>query len=302
MLYGNGNQPNRHKPSELNDCLLDFILSRQSMLCTSQTLRFYRFTLGKFIDYLHNQGLTKPTEITSKHVRAFLASYAERGCKDSYIHTYARSTRTLLRFMHNDGYISKQISFEMPKIGKKRLLVLSIEQVQQVVKACTTTRDKVIILFLIDTGLRLSEACAMDWGDINLHSGLCLVNNGKGKKDRSVVIGTMTRRSLLKYKIGVSSYDEYPLFQTQHGTRLSPAGLRSIFVRLTEKTNIRINAHALRRTFVVMALKGGMSVAHVQALMGHSTPNMTLEYAQLVDDDLLDAHKEHGPVDSFLRT
>lgn len=43
-----------------------------------------------------------------------------------------------------------------------------------------------------------------------------------------------------------------------------------------------------------------MSVAHVQVIMGHATPIMTLQYAQLVDDDLLDAHKEHGPVDSFL--
>ncbi len=50
-----------------------------------------------------------------------------------------------------------------------------------------------------------------------------------------------------------------------------------------------------------MALKGGMIIAHVQAIMGHKTPTMTLEYAKLVDDDLLMAHREHGPVDLFLR-
>lgn len=44
-----------------------------------------------------------------------------------------------------------------------------------------------------------------------------------------------------------------------------------------------------------------MSLAHVQALMGHSTPKMTLHYARLVDDDLLTAHQEHGPVDRHLR-
>lgn len=300
MLHENENAKSRHKPSKIQDCFLDFMLSRQAMLCTPRTLKFYRDTLGKFVDYLHNQGVKKPTEITSKHVRAFLASYAARGCKDSYIHTYARSSRTFLRFLHEEGYISKQISFQMPKIGKKRLPVLSIEEVQQVVKACTTIRDRAIILLLIDTGLRLTEACTMNWGDIDLHSGLCLVNNGKGKKDRSVVIGAITRRTLLKYKMGVSSDDDYPLFQTQHGNRLSPGGLRSVCVRLTERTGIRINPHALRRTFVVLSLKGGMSLAHVQALMGHKTPTMTLEYAQLVDDDLLDAHKEHGPIDRFI--
>jgi site-specific recombinase XerD len=49
-----------------------------------------------------------------------------------------------------------------------------------------------------------------------------------------------------------------------------------------------------------MSLKGGMSLAHVQALMGHASPIMTLEYARLVEDDLLTAHQQHGPVDSFL--
>ena len=127
------------------------------------------------------------------------------------------------------------------------------------------------------------------------------IHDGKGKKDRSTVIGITTRRTLLKYKQDVLSDDIDPLFQTTYGTRLSPSGLRSLCVRLSERTGIHINPHALRRTFVVMSLKGGMSLAHVQALMGHKTPTMTLEYAKLVDDDLIDAHRKHGPVDRFLR-
>ena len=71
-------------------------------------------------------------------------------------------------------------------------------------------------------------------------------------------------------------------------------------MRISEKTGIRVSPHTLRRTFVVMTLKGGMSIAHVQAIIGHATPIMTLEYARLVDEDLLSAHKEHGPVDNFL--
>ena len=301
MLSNNGKTINGHKPPRLEDCFLDFMLSRQAMLCTPRTLKFYKDTLGKFLEWMQKQGITEPTEITSMHIRAFLASYAERGCKDSYIHTYARSSRTFLRFLHQEGYIPEQISFQMPKIGEKRLPILSIAEVKQVVKACITIRDKAIILFLVDTGLRLAEATAMNWGDIELDSGFCQVRNGKGKKDRTVVIGVTTRRALLKYSRDVISDDDYPLFQTESGTRLSPGGLRSMVVRLSSKTRIHVNPHALRRTFVVMSLKGGMSLAHVQALMGHKTPTMTLEYAKLVDDDLLIAHKKHGPVDYFLR-
>jgi integrase/recombinase XerD len=259
MLCENGRHKNGHKPSRLEDCFLDFMLSRQAMLCTPRTLKFYRDTLGKFMEWMQKQGVTKPTEITSKHIRAFLATYVERGCKDSYIHTYARSSRTFLRFLHQEGYIPEQISFQMPKIGEKRLPILSIAEVKQVVKACMTTRDKAIILFLVDTGLRLTEATAMNWGDIDIESGMCHVRNGKGKKDRSVVIGITTRRTLLKYRQEMTNHDDCPLFQTQSGNRLSPGGLRSMCVRLSNKTGVHINPHALRRTFVVMSLKGGMS-------------------------------------------
>jgi site-specific recombinase XerD len=62
---------------------------------------------------------------------------------------------------------------------------------------------------------------------------------------------------------------------------------------------IHIYTHSLRKPFVVISLKGGMSLSHIQSLMGHSTLKMTLHYARMSDDDLLLAHQEHGPVDTF---
>jgi hypothetical protein len=43
-----------------------------------------------------------------------------------------------------------------------------------------------------------------------------------------------------------------------------------------------------------------MTSIHLQALMGHATMDMTREYVQPVDEDLMEAHREHGPVDRFL--
>jgi site-specific recombinase XerD len=301
MLYENEKHTNGHKPSQLKDCYLDFMLSRPAMLCTPGTMKFYRDTLGKFLEWLEGQEIIEPEQINAKYVRAFLATFAERGCRDSYIHTYARSARTFIRFLFAEGYIPEPVVFQMPKIGEKRLPILSIQEVQEVIHACQEKRDKAVIMLMVDTGLRRSETCNMDWGDVDLASGLCLVRNGKGKKDRSVVIGVKTRRVILRYKQEVANDDCDPLFQTRSGNRLSPLGLRSLLVRISKRTGIRVSPHTLRRTFVVMALKGGMSIAHVQAIMGHRTPIMTLEYVKLVDDDLLDAHREHGPVDNFLK-
>jgi len=301
MSYANGNCKDRQKPHALQDSYLDFRLSRQAMLCTENTMAFYKKTLGKFVEWLSDNGVTTPTEISARQVREYLVNHKERGCSDSYIHAIARSIRTFIYFLHEESYIEETIKFKMPRIEQKRLPVLSLDEIRKVLDACENIRDSAIVLFLVDTGLRRGEASALNWGDVDLATGLCLVRKGKGKKARSVVIGIRTRRTLLKYKQTISSQDDDPLFQTKTGRRLSGGGFRSMCLRISEKTGIHITPHALRRTFVVMSMKSGMSLAHVQALMGHSTPTMTLEYAQLVDDDLLTAHQHHGPVDSFLR-
>jgi integrase len=163
--------------------------------------------------------------------------------------------------LHEERYIKEKINIRMPRIEQKRLPVLSLEEVQIVLEACNNLRDTAIILMLVDTGLRRGEVCSLDWGDVNLSSGLCLVRKSKGKKARSVVIGIRTRRALLKYKQAVASDDNDPLFQSVTGNRLSGGGLRSLCLRLSERIDIHITPHVLRRTFVVLSLTSGMSLA-----------------------------------------
>ena len=70
----------------LHDAYTDFILSRQAMLCSPQTIRFYHFTAGKFVQYLEESGITTPSETSARHIRAYLSLLTERSLSDSYIH------------------------------------------------------------------------------------------------------------------------------------------------------------------------------------------------------------------------
>ena len=301
MFSNNSTTVNEHQPSIMQDCFLDFMLSRQAMLCTPQTQKFYMDTLSKFLKWIDSEGIYDPERITPRHVRSFLSIYAKKGCKDSYIHTYARSIRTFLRFLYKEEYIPELVQFEMPRIGDLRLPVLSIEEIKKVLNSCSMLRDRSIILLMVDTGLRRAELIDLNWKDVDLKTGICIVRRGKGKKSRSVVLGAITRRALLSYKRKLNSQENDPVFQTNRGKRFTQSGLRSLFVRLSKRSGVPFSAHSLRRSFVVLSLKGGMSLAHIQALMGHSTPTMTLHYAQLADEDLLIAHQEHGPIDNFLK-
>ena len=77
-------------------------------------------------------------------------------------------------------------------------------------------------------------------------------------------------------------------------------GLRSVLLRIGDRAGIKVTPHALRRTFATLSLRAGMNLIQLQALLGHSSIDMTRRYVELLDEDLLEAHKEHRPVDMYI--
>lgn len=281
----------------LRDAWTDFILSRQAMQCSQETVRFYRLTSGKFITWLEAHGITAPQDVNTRHVRQYLALYADKS--DWYLNGIARAIRTLVRFWHREGYLPQPVTFDMPRVRQKRLPFLTAEQVKQVLNVCDM-REKAIILFLVDSGLRRREFCNLNRQDIDLQTGGVIVRQGKGKKDRLAVIGSTTRRALLRYFAVVpNKAPEAPAFQTRNGTRFTPSGLGSFFLRLSKRAGIHLTPHALRRTFATLALQGGMDLVSLQTLLGHSDISTTRQYIQWLDEDLLNAHRRASPVDNL---
>jgi integrase/recombinase XerD len=153
---------------------------------------------------------------------------------------------------------------------------------------------------MIDTGVRRAELGALNWQDVDIASGLIHIESGKGGKARSVVAGVRTRRALLAYRRELNPDPASPLFQTSDGQRLLAMGVRSTLDRLGNKAGVKVSPHALRRTFATLSLKAGMNPLHLQALLGHSTLEMTRRYIRMIDDDLIEAHREHSPIDKML--
>lgn len=72
-----------------------------------------------------------------------------------------------------------------------------------------------------------------------------------------------------------------------------------IFRRISHRTGIRVTPHALRWTFVILSLRNGMDVLHLQAMLGHASLDMVFHYAQMMDEDILQAHRQYSPVDNL---
>lgn len=273
----------------------DFTLSRQAMQCTPSTMQWYSFTAGAFVRWLAEQGVNSPDEITAAHVRQYLVNL--QGKSSNTIHGNARAIRTFLKFLFAEGHIIQAVKFDMPRLETKRMLALTAEQVQIVLKACGT-RDRAMLAFMVDTGLRRAEVCALNWQDVDFNTGLVRVVRGKGGKFRSVVAGAKVRRLLLAWKrIAKNTDPAAPLFSTSQGARLQGNAIRQLCRRLADKTGIAITPHSLRRTSATLGLKSGEDLETLRRRLGHSSLEMTSRYLTLLDEDMIQSSKQHSPID-----
>jgi len=283
----------------LQEAYTDFILSRQAILCSEQTVIWYGKTAGKFVTWLEEQSITSASEITSPHPRAYLVELAGRHLASSTIHGHARAIKTFTRFCHSEGYLESQLNIRMPKVERKKHPTLSVEELKQLIRSCKNDREKAAILMLADTGIRQGELIALNWGDIDIKTGYVSVLKGKGGNYRRVVLGIKARRGILKYRRSCEHHSQSVFLQTVEGKRFSKSGFRSFLLRIGKSAEVHLTAHMLRRTFATLSLRNGMNLIELQGLLGHSSLSMTEQYVSMLAADYANAHRRYGPIDNL---
>ena len=288
----------------LLDGLDMFLLDCEARRLTPQTLTFYKQKLSVFVRWCEEQQLHGLDDLTARELRQFLVSIQRRGLSSQYQHNLARAIRAFLNFCVRDELIDESPfdRVQMPRVEKKILQAFTAEQIQTVLHHCQTERDRVICLFLLDSGVRASELIAITVGDVNLNRGEVLVRAGKGQKQRTTYIGAITRKQLRRYLSGRDMYSQSPLFASENtGEPLTLSGVVQLMKRLSRRSGVDIcTAHTFRRTFAINCLRNGMNIYALARLMGHSDITVLRQYLALVDQDLQQAHQEFGAVDRML--
>ena len=127
---------------------------------------------------------------------------------------------------------------------------------------------------MLETGLRVSEACNMDVEDIDLDDLSALVIGGKGEKDRTVLFTALTSNEIESWLIerklrgGVEEKSgRRPLFISKTGSRISPRWVQKLMDRLANASSIpksRLTPHTLRHTFASGLLERGADLVTIQ--------------------------------------
>jgi site-specific recombinase XerD len=289
----------------IEEALSVFMLDAKSRRFTPKTIAHYSDRLGRFTKWLLTRPLTLIHQVTSTHIKEYLVTLQERELSSATQHTEARAIRAFFNFCVREELISVSpfAKVKMPRLEQKSLSALEPEDVKKLVGSCQTARDRAALLLLLDTGLRAQEFLKLNLGDVDITQGTIVVRQGKGQKDRTVYIGAKCKLALARHiRQRNSSTPTLPLWASERdGQRLTYTGLRLLLQRIGKRAGVAdCKPHTLRRSFALWSLRAGMSIYHLQKLMGHADLTVLKRYLALVESDAKAAHEQYGAVDAFL--
>ena len=226
----------------------------------------------------------------------------ERGLKETGVNCVLRCINAYLHWSHAGSDTRCSSACTHPRAKRLRepktiLPTFTADQVKRLVawrpSGKYQRRLHLLILFLLDTGCRISEALSLRLADVDLDN-LLVTLDGKGRKQRVVPISFELRRSLVRYIRDEQRRSEHLLFATRSNARLNRRNVLRRVKLLCNSLGFPAPArtlHAFRHTFALHYLRRGGSVFHLQKCLGHSTLEMSRRYANLGTSDLSAIHE-----------
>jgi len=261
-----------------------FIRERQYLHNVSpRTIEWYQHCLR----WLPNESPTQD------ELNATVLRMREKGLKPSGCNCVIRAINIYLKW---SGSPLKVRSLKEPK-----LVLPTFTEAQVKLLVGWKPKDKherrlhTLVLFLLDTGCRITEALTLRVREVDFDN-LLVTLDGKGSKQRIVPISFELRKALYRHckETGSASAPERLLFANRTQTLLSRDNMRRDVKLLCERLGFKPpvrTMHSFRHTFALNYLRRGGSVFHLQKVLGHSSLEMTRRYANLSTVDLQAAHE-----------
>lgn len=164
-----------------------------------------------------------------------------------------------------------------------------------------SARDSALLEVIYSGGLRISEALGLNFGDLDLISGVMKIR-GKGRKERLCALGHPALRAIKAYrpirkKIQPSEHSTMPVFINRFGTRLTARSFQRNFKWYLEQANLPpdMTPHKLRHSFATHLLDAGADLRSVQALLGHENLSTTQIYTHISTERMKQIYAKAHP-------
>ena len=227
-----------------------------------------------------------PDQLTAEQVRAFLLDLIqERRLSFSSFNQALNAARFFFLEVLRKPFVVEGLRFQRP--ARTLPVVMSDEEVRRLLAAAVSLRDRALLETAYATGMRLGEVIHLLLTDIDSQRMVIRVEQGKGRKDRYVMLSPSLLETLRAY--WRSEKPRTILFPGKGGKEpLHPTSAQKAFQRARERARIEkpISFHTLRHTFATHLLEGGANVRTIQSLLGHRSLESTQRYTHLAKNYL----------------
>jgi site-specific recombinase XerD len=232
--------------------------------------------------------------LSESQVRAYLAGLSRSGLSASTMNQGISA----IRFFFNEVLHREwPLEIRYQRAPQRVPVTLSPEEVARLLKAVPGLRERAAMEIAYATGLRLSEVLHLKLSDIDSQRMILRVEQGKGKKDRNVMLSPALLETLRSY--WKRCRPRVWLFPGHGGKRpLHETVFQRAFKQAKHEAGITkpVSFHSLRHSFATQLLESGVNVRTIQALLGHRSLGTTQRYTHVAGDYL---RQTRSPLDTL---
>jgi len=224
-----------------------------------------------------------PQDVSHSEVREYLRHLIETGVSRSMFVQTIAALRFLYEFTLDRPEMVLRIPY--PKQSRRQPVVLSPGEVARLLKAVQNLKHRTVALVLYGAGLRISEALALELGDIDSDRMVIVVRHGKGDQDRQVALSPVLLDALRVY--WRSYQPSLYLFPGRDPEQpLGNSVIQRAIKAARQRAGISKHAtpHALRHSYATHLMEAGTDLRTIQMLLGHRSLKTTALYTHVATE------------------
>lgn len=191
----------------LKELLKEFILELEIKNYSKRTLKSYKNNNLLMFTYLEKEFEAVEVEnVKTRHIKSYIKFLERQGRKTSYINGLIKCFRAFFKYVVDEEILSLNPMARVGWVREGKVIINTFndEEVSKMInifkgRDYIDIRNKTIIAFLLDTGIRNLELCNIRNIDVNENN--LTIRQGKGRKDRRVALSPYLRKVIIRYII-----------------------------------------------------------------------------------------------------